>query len=110
PTGLITTKVFRDVLEIGRVRTPTMFDLRWKKPEPLVARRFRREVDERVSAGGEVLKPVDVAEVIAIGRDFAAEGIESVAICFLNSYRNGENERRALDAFAAAFPEIWVTA
>lgn len=109
-TGLITTKGFRDVLEIGRVRTPSMFDLTWTKAEPLVTRRFRREVNERVSATGEILKEIDVAEVIAIGRDFAAEGIESVAICFLNSYRNPENERKALDAFAAEFPDIWVTA
>ncbi|MFO1142891.1 MAG: hydantoinase/oxoprolinase family protein [Amaricoccus sp.] len=109
-TGLVTTKGFRDVLEIGRVRTPTMFDLTWTKPAPLIARRFRREVDERVSASGEVLKPVDIEEVIAIGRDFQAEGIESVAICFLNSYRNPENERTALEAFTASFPDIPVTA
>ncbi|WP_336618916.1 hydantoinase/oxoprolinase family protein [Mesorhizobium sp. WSM4962] len=109
-TGLITTKGFRDVLEIGRVRTPSMFDLTWTKAEPLVTRRYRREVDERVSASGEILKPVDVEDVIAIGRDFEAEGIESVAICFLNSYRNPENERNALEAFSKAFPSIWVTA
>ena len=109
-TGLITTKGFRDVLEIGRVRTPSMFDLTWTKPEPLVTRRFRREVDERVCATGEILKPIDIEEIIAIGRDFEAEGIESVAICFLNSYRNPENERKALEAFAANFPDIWVTA
>jgi N-methylhydantoinase A/oxoprolinase/acetone carboxylase beta subunit len=48
--------------------------------------------------------------VLAIGEDFREQGIEAVAICFLNSYRNPENERRALDAFAAAFPDIWVTA
>ena len=51
-TGLITTKGFRDVLEIGRIRTPDMFDLTWHKPEPLVPRRFRLEVDERIAADG----------------------------------------------------------
>jgi N-methylhydantoinase A len=109
-TGLITTKGFRDVLEIGRVRTPSMFDLTWTKADPLVARRYRREVDERVSASGEILKPIDVEEVLAIGRDFTAEGVESVAICFLNSYRNPENEKKALEAFSTTFPDIWVTA
>jgi N-methylhydantoinase A len=109
-TGLITTRGFRDVLEIGRVRTPTMFDLTWSKPEPLVQRRFRREVDERITASGEILRPVAIDEVLAIGEEFRAGGIEAVAICFLNSYLNPENERRALEAFSAAFPEIWVTA
>lgn len=109
-TGLITTKGFRDVLEIGRVRTPTMFDLTWSKGEPLVERRFRMEVDERINAKGEVLRPLDPAEVIEIGAQFKAEGIESVAICFLNSYLNPANEQLALDTFAAHFPDIWVTA
>lgn len=109
-TGLITTKGFRDVLEIGRVRTPTMFDLTWWKSEPLVSRRFCREADERTNAKGEVLRALDPAEIIAIGKDFEAEGIESVAICFLNSYLNAENERVALETFAEHFPDIWVTA
>lgn len=109
-TGLITTKGFRDVLEIGRVRTPTMFDLTWSKSEPLVERQYRREVDERITAKGEVLRGLNPDEIIAIGHDFRAAGIESVAICFLNSYRNGENERLALETFAKHFPEIWVTA
>ena len=109
-TGLITTKGFRDVLEIGRVRTPNMFDLTWSKAEPLVQRRFRREVTERISAKGEILTALDPAEVIVIGNEFRADGIESVAICFLNSYRNPVNERIALETFAQNFPDIWVTA
>ncbi|MFC7397368.1 hydantoinase/oxoprolinase family protein [Chelatococcus sp. GCM10030263] len=109
-TGLITTRGFRDVLEIGRVRTPTMFDLSWSKPEPLVARRHRREVDERVSAAGKVLTPVDVEQVLEIGRDFVSEGIESVAVCFLNSYANTENEMLAHKALAEAFPQLCITA
>ncbi len=109
-TGLITTKGFRDVLEIGRVRTPTMFDLTWSKGEPLVERRYRTEVNERTNAKGEVLVALDPAEIIEIGKYFQAEGIESVAICFLNSYLNPANEQLALDTFAAHFPDIWVTA
>ena len=108
--GLITTRGFRDVLEIGRLRTPSMFDLRWEKPAPLVPRRYRLEVDERVGADGGVLRPLDVAGVLAAGHFLAAEGVESVAICFLNSYLNPANERAAAEAFAAAFPGIAVTA
>jgi len=108
-TGLITTKGFRDVLEIGRVRTPTMFDLGWDKPEPLVARRYRREVDERVTADGRILKPLDRDEVVQIGTFFKAEGIRSVAICFINSYRNPENEIRAEEVLRERFPDLSVT-
>ena len=108
--GLITTRGFRDVLEIGRLRTPGMFDLTWDKPEPLVARRYRLEARERIAADGAVLAPLELADVLEAGRFFAAEGIESVAICFLNSYRNPAHERQAAAAFAAAFPAIAVTA
>lgn len=108
--GLITTHGFRDVLEIGRLRTPGMFDLTWDKPEPLVARRYRLEATERVRADGSVMTPLELEDVLAAGRFFAAEGIESVAICFLNSYKNPAHERQAATAFAAAFPAIAVTA
>ncbi|AYG64497.1 hydantoinase/oxoprolinase family protein [Rhizobium jaguaris] len=109
-TGLITTKGFRDVLEIGRVRTPTMFDLSWEKTVPLIARRYRMEVDERSTADGRILKEVDEQEVIEIGRFFEAEGVESVAVCFINSYRNPENENRVLEIMREHFPDMWVTA
>ncbi|CDX33796.1 conserved hypothetical protein [Mesorhizobium sp. SOD10] len=109
-TGLITTKGFRDVLEIGRVRTPTMFDLSWEKAVPLIARRYRMEVDERSTADGRILKPLNENELIEIGRFFESEGVESVAICFINSYRNPENEARALEVMRANFPDMWVTA
>ena len=109
PTGLITTRGFRDVLEIGRLRTPGMFDLQWEKPAPLVPRRHRREVTERITAAGEVYVALDEAEVIAAGRDLAAVGIRSVAICFLNSYRNPAHERRAEELLAEHVPELEVT-
>lgn len=109
-TGLITTKGFRDVLEIGRLRTPGMFDLTWDKPEPLVARRYRLEVAERTHADGSISTLVDADSVLTAGAFFRAEGIESVAICFLNSYKNPQNERTATRIFSQAFPEIAVTA
>ena len=73
--GLITTAGFRDVLEIGRVRTPTMFDLSWRKPEPLVPRRWRLEVGERIAADGSVLEPLDIEAVVEAGRALVGLGI-----------------------------------
>ena len=87
-----------------------MFDLTWDKPEPLIPRRFRLEVDERMSARGEVLKSVEADQVMEAGGFFREHGIESVAICFLNSYANPANELAAAAAFAAACPEIALTA
>ncbi|MEZ5863239.1 MAG: hydantoinase/oxoprolinase family protein [Geminicoccaceae bacterium] len=109
PTGLITTKGFRDILEIGRVRTPEMFDLAWTKPEPLVPRRARLEVTERVAADGAVLTPLVEAEVLEAGRRLQALGITSVAVCFINSYRNGTHERRVGELLTAHFPDFEVT-
>ncbi len=108
--GLITTKGFRDVLEIGRVRTPTMFDLTWDKPVPLVERRYRLEIDERTLASGVIERPTPIDELAKAGEFFRSEGVESVAICFINSYKNKRNEAVALSAFQESFPEISVTA
>ena len=108
-TGLLTTRGFRDVLEIGRIRTPDMFDLTWDKPQPLVRRQWRREIDERIDAGGRVLKAIDEAEVAAIGGELVAAGVESIAICFINSYRNPRHEEIAERVLCAAFPAIPVT-
>ena len=108
-TGLITTRGFRDVLEIGRLRTPGMFDLQWEKPEPLVRRRHRREVTERIAADGTILTPLDTGELLAIGRELVGAGLTSVAICFLNSYRNPTHEEEAERVLSRAFPELEIT-
>lgn len=108
--GLITTRGFRDVLEIGRVRTPGMFDLSWRKPEPLVPRRWRLEVDERIGARGEVLRPLDAEEIIRAGATLVDQGIESVAICFINSYLNPAHEEEAAAVLRERFPRLAVTA
>ncbi|MBN9015312.1 MAG: hydantoinase/oxoprolinase family protein, partial [Rhizobiales bacterium] len=108
-TGLITTRGFRDVLEIGRLRTPGMFDLQWEKPEALVPRRLRLEVTERIRFDGSVLAPLDEDELRAAVDQLAAAGVISIAICFLNSYRNPAHERRAEELIATWYPEIKVT-
>jgi N-methylhydantoinase A len=105
-TGLLTTRGFRDVLEIGRVRTPELYDLAWDKPEPLVRRRFRLEVNERIGADGRVLEPLDEASVLAAAEQLVEESIEAIAICFLNSYRNPAHERAAAELVRGRYPEI----
>src|SRR6201995_1178212 len=83
-TGLITTRGFRDVLEIGRIRMPDMFDLTWEKPKPLVPRRHRMEPPELRAADGSTVEPLSEAGVIAAGKALVAEDIEAVAIAFIN--------------------------
>ncbi|TCT06098.1 hydantoinase/oxoprolinase family protein [Aquabacter spiritensis] len=109
PTGLITTKGFRDVLEIGRLRTPGMFDLQWEKPAPLVPRRYRREVAERIAADGTVLVPLDADALMAVAEDLVAAGLTSIAICFLNSYRNPVHEQQAEMLLLARYSGLKVT-
>jgi N-methylhydantoinase A len=109
-TGLITTAGFRDILEIGRVRTPELYDVLWDKPLPLVRRRHRLEVEERVMADGSVLAPLDEDAVLAAADALVAEGIEALAICFINSHRNPAHERRALELVAARHPDLALSA
>lgn len=109
-TGLITTKGFRDVLEIGRIRTPTMFDLSWEKPEPLVPRRHRLEVGERMGADGFPVVDLPEDEVLSAARGLVDEGIESVAVCYINSCINPLHERRTVEILEKNFPDLLITA
>jgi N-methylhydantoinase A len=109
-TGMLTTRGFRDVLEIGRIRTPTMFDLAWNKPEPLSPRRYRMEVDERIAADGAVVRPLDPQQVRAAATFFLDEGVAAVAIAFINSYVNPVHELAAKKILEAEFPSLLVTA
>ena len=108
-TGLITTRGFRDVLEIGRIRMPDMFDLTWDKPAPLVPRRHRLEVVERMAADGSVVEPLSEASVVTAGEALMAQDIEAVAIAFINSYRNPAHEIEAAAILRARFPKLLVT-
>ncbi len=93
-TGLITTRGFRDVLEIGRLRMPRLYDLSWEKPEPLVPRYLRLEVNERIGADGAVLEALDEESVhLAIER-LVQGRVVSVAVCLLNAYVNPSHEIR----------------
>lgn len=91
-TALVTTEGFRDVVEIGRLRVPTLYDLNYSKPVPLVPRRYRYEVTERMLSSGVVETPLDEQTVVRITQKLGSERIESVAICLLNSYANPAHE------------------
>jgi N-methylhydantoinase A len=93
-TGLITTKGFRDVLEIRNLRMPRLYDMSWTKPPPLVERRLRTEVDERVNAQGGIDRRLDEASAEGAIRFLVGEGVEAIAICLLHSYLNPAHELR----------------
>ena len=108
--GLLTTAGFRDIYEIGRVNRPESYNLFFQKHVPLIPRALRREIRERVDAGGRVLFPLDDNEVRVAAAALVAEGVEAIAILFLHSYRAPEHERRAKAIVAAAHPQLFVTA
>lgn len=93
--GLLTTRGFRDVLEIGRQQRPDLYDYSVKRPAPLVPRHLRLEVDGRLDADGNVVTPLDLEQVIEAACTFSAQHVEAVAVCFLHAYRFPEMERTA---------------
>ncbi len=109
PTGLITTRGFRDTLEIGRERKYELYDVAIRKPEPLVPRPWRREVAERVRADGGVEVALDLEELDRIAAGLVADGVTSLAIVFLHSYANPAHESAAAARVQAAHPDLAVT-
>ncbi|MCC7271395.1 MAG: hydantoinase/oxoprolinase family protein [Alphaproteobacteria bacterium] len=105
-TGLITTKGFRDVLEIRTLRMPRLYDIAWEKPAPLVERRLRRVVDERIAADGSVDRALDAADAEQAVDALLAEGVEAIAICLLNSYANPVHERMIADIVRRKAPDM----
>ncbi len=105
-TGLITTRGFRDVLEIRNLRMPRLYDMSWTKPPPLVERRLRLEVDERVNAQGGIDQPLVEASVERAVRFLVAEEVEAIAVCLLHSYLNPAHELRVKEIAARLAPEV----
>ena len=93
-TALVTTQGFRDVLELRRMRMPHLYDYFWTKPESLVPRHLRLEVAERMSASGEVLKPLDEDDARAVAARLRELEPEAVAVCLLHAHVHPEHERR----------------
>ncbi len=108
-TALLTTRGFRDILEMGKEQRYDIYDLFLRFPPPLVPRRWRVELDERISRDGEVLTPLDPAQVRKTARRLRSQGVESVAIAFLHAYKNAEHEQAALAAVREACPGLSVS-
>src|SRR3954447_11171839 len=108
-TALVTTKHFRDVLELRRLRIPHMYDLFWRKPPPLVERRLRLEVDERVAADGSVVRPLDEDGVREAAARLREDGVESIAVCLLHSYVQPAHERRVGEILREELPGVEVS-
>ena len=107
--GLITTKGFRDVLELGRGNREEIYNLFYRPPAPLVERYLRLEVSERLDARGEVVKPLDENEARAAIRQLQAENVEGIAVIFLHSYLNPAHEERMRELVKEEAPELEVT-
>ena len=107
--AMVTTKGFKDVVEIGRMLREELYDIMFDKPKPLVARRRRYEVDERVNAAGEVVRPLQGADVQRVLDEVAAAGPEALAVCFLHAYANEEHERAVGEAIKKRFPGLPVS-
>jgi N-methylhydantoinase A len=105
-TGLITTRGFRDELEIRRMGRPPVFDFLWERLPPLIPRRRRIEVTERITARGEVFTPLNTDEVREAIKTLKAQNVAAVAICFINSFANPDHERQAAALVRQLLPGV----
>ncbi len=105
-TGFVTTDGFRDMLEIARQIRPSLYDLQFEKPPPLVPRHLCFGVPERLDATGAVVKKLDEKAVRDVARQLRAENVEAVSVCLLHSYRNPAHERRVGEILAKELPGV----
>jgi N-methylhydantoinase A len=108
-TGLITTKGFRDVLEIARCNRPDLFNLVFAKPAPFIPRYLRFEAEERIAFDGEIISALNTDDVKTAVAALKKEGVEAIAICYINSYVNDEHERQTAEIVKELWPEVFVT-
>ena len=109
-TALLTTEGFRDVVEIGRLRMPELYNLNYQKPVPLVPRRRRYEVPERLAADGSVVRELDETAVGAAARAIRQDGASAVAVSYLHAYANPAHEARTKDLLVKELgPDVFVS-
>lgn len=108
-TALITTRGFRDVLELRRLRVPYLYNLMYTPPAPIVPRRLRLEVNERIGADGEVVTRFETDSANSVVEYLKNQQVESVAVCLIHSYRNQDHERLMGDIVEQALPECFVS-
>jgi N-methylhydantoinase A len=107
--ALVTTKGFRDVLEIARANRPDPFDLYYQRGEPLIPRELRFEVAERMDNRGQAVVPLDLAALDALAADLKARGVDAIAVFFMNSYANPAHEEAAAARLRVLLPGVYVT-
>src|SRR5947207_8173073 len=107
--GLLTTRGFRDSLEMGTEQRYDIYDLFLTFPAPLVPRRHRLEIGERMDRDGRVISPLDPGAVRNAVRQLANDGVETLAICFLHSYANPTHEQAARTLIEREFPNLFVS-
>lgn len=109
-TALITTKGFKDVLEIGRAyRNENIYDINMEKPAPLVKRNLRFEVSERINFLGDVLQPVNEQEILEIIKSLKNRNIRAVAVCLIHSYANPKHEIQIKEIIEREWPQVYVS-
>ena len=108
--ALLTTAGFRDVLEIARLRMPQLYNMDWDKPRPLVPRRLRFEITERMGADGAVVTQLEPDSVIAALEKMRGQDVDSVAICLLHSYLNPAHERAVMALVRRHAPGLSISA
>ncbi|MFQ5610550.1 MAG: hydantoinase/oxoprolinase family protein [Anaerolineae bacterium] len=109
PTGLITTRGFRDSLEMRRGYKPNIWDLSPQRPPMIVPRYRRLGVEQRMDYRGQVITPLDENDARRVIRELRAGGVESIAVCLLFSYVNDAHERRLAELIAEEFPQAYVS-
>ena len=109
-TGLITTRGFRDVLEIARGNRPDFFNLRYAKPKPFIPRYLRKEITERIRFDGSIHTELCEQELDSIIDGFRSEGVNAIAICLLHAYANPAHEQRICELIREKWPQVSVVA
>jgi N-methylhydantoinase A len=107
--ALVTTAGFRDVVEIARGNRSVPFDLRYRRTTPLIPRRLRFEVTERIDGQGRIVEPLDLAELEKLVEVLKSNEVEAVAVSFLNAYRNPAHEEQACAFLKERLPGVFIT-
>ena len=108
-TGLLTTEGFADILDLQRQDRERIYQLQYRKPEPLIPRELVRGIPGRVSAEGETLQPLDDYRAIDATEELVGHGVTSLAICFLHSYAHANHEQAVADAILDRYPDVYVS-
>jgi N-methylhydantoinase A len=110
-TALLMTKGFRDTLEIMRGNRPSwgLYDIRWKKPTPIIQRHFRFEIPERVDYKGRVVKPLDEDQALSVIADLKERKVQSIGVCFLFSNVNPSHEHRMAELISRELPDVSIS-